>query len=320
MSIELIMPSNHLILCHPLLLLPSIFPSIRVFSHELAVYIRWPEYWSFILSPSNGYSGLISFRTDWCDSLLSTELSRVFSSTIVNSLAIRSQVGRSEKNSQQKFLKSRRLMQQNIIHYSLFQKFGVKVTRFSLTKTSRARFQFLCLEGTTSLSPLQAISADGLEPQVQATGICQACLQRVVLVQAAGHPDSVLRSSPMEDGEGGGGHQGRSGSGFLSFIYDPLQASSDHFSGSRGRTKGPAVFLDAQNSSYRADSLSAKFVEVLISLVHHFPSSRRHAECLNPETPVSHCVASVPVWVSCLFQQEVTSCLWSQIKLLFSPT
>lgn len=69
-------------------------------------------------------------------------------------------------------------MQQNIIHYSLFQKFGVKVTRFSLTKTSRARFQFLCLEGTTSLSPLQAISADGLEPQVQATGICQACLHR----------------------------------------------------------------------------------------------------------------------------------------------
>ena len=66
MSIELVMPSNHLILCHPLLLLPSIFPSIRVFSSELALCIRCPKYWnlSFIISPSNEYSGLISFRID----------------------------------------------------------------------------------------------------------------------------------------------------------------------------------------------------------------------------------------------------------------
>ena len=69
MSIELVMPSNHLILCHPLLLLPSFFPSIRVFTNESALRIRWPEYWSFSVSPSNEYSGLISFRMDWLDLL-----------------------------------------------------------------------------------------------------------------------------------------------------------------------------------------------------------------------------------------------------------
>ena len=67
MSIELVMPSNHLILCCPLLLLPSIFPSIRVFSNESALRIRWPKYWSFSfnISPSNEHPGLISFRMDW---------------------------------------------------------------------------------------------------------------------------------------------------------------------------------------------------------------------------------------------------------------
>ena len=67
MSIELVMPSSHLILCHPLLLLPSIFPSIRVFSNESAFCIRWPKYWSFSfnISPSNEHPGLISFRIDW---------------------------------------------------------------------------------------------------------------------------------------------------------------------------------------------------------------------------------------------------------------
>ena len=71
MSIELVMPSNHLILCHPLLLLPSIFPSIRVFSNELVLRIRWPKYWSFSFSISspNEYPGLISFRMDWLDLL-----------------------------------------------------------------------------------------------------------------------------------------------------------------------------------------------------------------------------------------------------------
>ena len=71
MSIELVMPSNHLILCRPLLLLPSIFPSIRVFSNESVLPIRWPKYWSFSFSinPSNEYLGLISFRMDWLDLL-----------------------------------------------------------------------------------------------------------------------------------------------------------------------------------------------------------------------------------------------------------
>ena len=71
MSIELVMPSNHLILCHPLLLLPSVFPSIRVFSSESVLHSRWPKYWSysFSISPSNEYSGLISLRTDWLDLL-----------------------------------------------------------------------------------------------------------------------------------------------------------------------------------------------------------------------------------------------------------
>ena len=66
-SIKLVLPSNHLILCHPLLLLPSIFPSIRVFSNESVLHIRWPKYWGFIISSSNEYSGLISFRIDWFD-------------------------------------------------------------------------------------------------------------------------------------------------------------------------------------------------------------------------------------------------------------
>ena len=71
MSIESVMPSNHLTLCHPLLLLPSIFPSIRVFSNGSVLLIRWPKYWSFSFSfsPSNEYSGLISFRMDWLDLL-----------------------------------------------------------------------------------------------------------------------------------------------------------------------------------------------------------------------------------------------------------
>ena len=79
-SIELAILSDHLILCHPLLLLPSVFPSIRVFSNELALPIRWPNYWSFSfgISPSNEYSGLISLRFDWFDFLA---VSRVFSTT-----------------------------------------------------------------------------------------------------------------------------------------------------------------------------------------------------------------------------------------------
>ena len=71
MSIESVMPSNHLILCHPLLLLPSVFPSIRVFSNESDLHITWPKYWSFSfnISPCNEHPGLISFRMDWLDLL-----------------------------------------------------------------------------------------------------------------------------------------------------------------------------------------------------------------------------------------------------------
>ena len=84
-SIESVMPSNHIVLCHPLLLLPSVFPSIRVFSKELALYIRYPKYWSFCFSinPSNEYSRMISFRIYWFDFLAPKELSRVFSNTTV---------------------------------------------------------------------------------------------------------------------------------------------------------------------------------------------------------------------------------------------
>ena len=83
MSIKSVMPSNHLILCHPLLLLPSVFPSIRVFSKKSVLCIRWPKYWSFSfsISPSNEYSGLISFRMDWLDLLCSPRNSQESSPT-----------------------------------------------------------------------------------------------------------------------------------------------------------------------------------------------------------------------------------------------
>ena len=93
MSIESVMPSNHLILCRPLILPPSIFPSIRVFSNDSVLRIRWPKYWSFSfnISPVNEYSGLISFRMDWLDLLavqgtLKSLLHTIFKS--INSLAL----------------------------------------------------------------------------------------------------------------------------------------------------------------------------------------------------------------------------------------
>ena len=83
MSIESVMLPNNLTLCHPLLLLLSIFLSIRAFSNESALHVRWPKYWrfSFSISPSSEYSGLISFRIDWFDLMQSKELSRVFNTT-----------------------------------------------------------------------------------------------------------------------------------------------------------------------------------------------------------------------------------------------
>ena len=85
MSTESAMPSNHLVFCHPLLLLPSIFPNIKVFSNQSALCITWPKYWSFSfnISPSNEHPGLISFRMEWLDLLQSEGLSRVFSNTTV---------------------------------------------------------------------------------------------------------------------------------------------------------------------------------------------------------------------------------------------
>ena len=93
MSIELVMPSNHLVICHPLLFLPSIFPSIRVFSNESALCIRWPKYWSFSfsISPFNEHSGLISFRMDWLDLLAvqeTQESSLIPQFESINSLAL----------------------------------------------------------------------------------------------------------------------------------------------------------------------------------------------------------------------------------------
>ena len=84
-SIESVMPSSHLILCRPLLFLPPIPPSIRVFSNESTLHMRWPKYWSFIfsISPSNEHPGLVSSRMDWLVSLQSKGLTRVFSSTTV---------------------------------------------------------------------------------------------------------------------------------------------------------------------------------------------------------------------------------------------
>ena len=85
MPITSVMSSNYLILCHPLLLLPSIFPSIRVFSNESVLPIRWPKYWnfSFSISPSNEYSGMISFRIDWLDLLAVQGTLKIFSSTTI---------------------------------------------------------------------------------------------------------------------------------------------------------------------------------------------------------------------------------------------
>ena len=82
MSIKSVMSPNQLILCHPLFLLPSIFPSIRVFSNESVLRIRWPKYWSLSISPSNEYSGLISFRIDWFDLLTAPQFKSINSSGV----------------------------------------------------------------------------------------------------------------------------------------------------------------------------------------------------------------------------------------------
>ena len=100
-SSKSVMPSSHLLLCRPLLLLPPIPPSIRVFSNESTLRMRWPKYWSFSfsISPSNEYSGLISFRIDWLDLLQSKGLSGVFSNTTVQKHQFFSPQHSSESNS-----------------------------------------------------------------------------------------------------------------------------------------------------------------------------------------------------------------------------
>ena len=99
-SIESVMPSSHLIPCRPLLLLPPIPPSIRVFSNESTLHIRWPKDWSFsFISPSNEHPGLISFRMDWLDLLASKGLSRVFSDTTVQKQQFFSTQPSSQSNS-----------------------------------------------------------------------------------------------------------------------------------------------------------------------------------------------------------------------------
>ena len=90
LSVESMMPSRHLILSHPFLPLPSIPPSIRVFSNESTLCMRWPKYWSFSISPSNEHLGPISFRMDWLDLLVVQGLSRVFSNTTVQKHQVKS--------------------------------------------------------------------------------------------------------------------------------------------------------------------------------------------------------------------------------------
>ena len=159
-STESVMPSNHLILCCSLLLLPSIFPSIRVFSSESALHIRWTKYWSFrfSISPSNEYSGLISFRwTGWI-SLLSKELSRVFSNTTVeniNSLVL-------------SFLYSplsRRYMTTGKTTALTRQTFVGKVMSLLFNTLSRLVITFLPRSKRLLISWLQSPSAMILEPQ-----------------------------------------------------------------------------------------------------------------------------------------------------------
>ena len=121
MSIKSVIPSNHLILCHLLLLLPSIFPTIRIFSSESDLRISWPKYWSFSISPSNEYSVLSSFRNWLVWSLLSKGLSRVFSSTTVQ---------------KQQFFQHRRDAPKYLLHEHLAHVMGQVEGALKITLTS----------------------------------------------------------------------------------------------------------------------------------------------------------------------------------------
>ena len=160
MSIELVIPANHLILCHPLLLLPSIFSSIRVFSNELAIRIRWPKYWSFSfnIGPSSEHPGLISFRMDWLISLQSKELSRVFSNTTVQ---------------KQQFFNTQLSFSLNLTSIQYYWKtialmrriFAGKVISLFLNMLSRLVITFFPRSKCLLISWLQSPSAVILEPR-----------------------------------------------------------------------------------------------------------------------------------------------------------
>ena len=161
MFTDSMMPSNHLNLCHPGLLPPSIFPSIRVFSNESVLPIRWPKYWSFSfsISPSSKYSGLISFRIDWLISLLSRGLSRVFSNT---------------KGQKHQFFSDQLFLQSNShIHTWLLEKIIALIRRTFVGKRmsllfnmpSRLVITFLSRSKCLLISWLQSPSAVILKPK-----------------------------------------------------------------------------------------------------------------------------------------------------------
>ena len=166
MSIESVMPSNHLILCHPLLLLPSIFPSIRVFSNESVLHIRWPKYWSFSfnISPPNEYSGLISFRMDWLDilavqgtlkSFLQNHSSKAsilqHSTFFANPIAISINkiVNFKSKNKQHKHYILFLFIILLFLIYFIFPK--IKLVQNSMTMITQHYFLFFCMHPTPFL-------------------------------------------------------------------------------------------------------------------------------------------------------------------------
>ena len=161
MSIELVMPSNHLILCHPLLLLPSIFPSTRVFSNESVLYIMWSKYWSFSFSTSSSseYSGLISFRMDWFNILQSKWLSRAFSNTTVQKYQFFSAQPSLWSSSQHLYMTTRKTIA------LIIWTFVIKVMSLLFNMLSRLVIAFLPRRNHLLILWLQSLSAVILEPQ-----------------------------------------------------------------------------------------------------------------------------------------------------------
>ena len=164
------MPSNHLILYPPLLLLPSIFPSIRVFSDESAFHIRWPKYWSFSfnISPSNEHPGLISFRMDWLDLFAVQESSRVFSNTTVQKHQFFSTQLSSQSNSHQYMTTGKTIA-------LIRQTFVGKVMSLLLNMLSKLVITFLPRSKHLLISWLKSPSAVILEPPQNEVLHCFHC-------------------------------------------------------------------------------------------------------------------------------------------------